>query len=39
MLEEGVVESRVQGRKEPMFAAERIQDSTRDQQLSAVDAK
>ncbi|MCY7382716.1 hypothetical protein C7B69_16000 [filamentous cyanobacterium Phorm 46] len=35
MLEEGVVKSRVQGRKQPIFPAQRIQDSTRDQRLPA----
>ncbi len=35
MLEEGALESRVPGRKQPIFAARRIQDSTRDPQHSA----
>lgn len=30
VLEEQAVESRVQSRKQPIFAAQRIQDSTRD---------
>jgi len=35
MLEEAVVESRVKSRKQPRFAAQRIQDSTRAPRLAA----
>ncbi|NJK69338.1 MAG: hypothetical protein HC789_13710 [Microcoleus sp. CSU_2_2] len=37
MLEEGVVESRVQSRKQPIFAARRIQDLTRHSTKLSVD--
>ncbi len=35
VLEEGVMESRVQGRKQLILAAQRIQDSTRGSRLPA----
>ncbi|EGK89481.1 hypothetical protein D0A34_22560 [Microcoleus vaginatus PCC 9802] len=35
VLEEAVVESRVKSRKQPIFAAQRIQDSTRAPRLAA----